>query len=164
MSYQTGEAQILTLIRASSSGTVWSADNSVSLSNDASNQGEVIFNNGKSWHYLTLKPGPFTDVYLDVGFNNVQAQWKTVITLIVHKETQRGPYKVLAEDRQAIRDYLNTYSRLNNFAGVTLAKITDGGPIITERIGATNSKMRKVIFKQEMTLLWDEISAVTQHD
>jgi len=164
MSYQTGEARILTLIQGINSGATWTATNSVSLANDSDNLGEVMLNTGKSYHYLILRPGPFTNTFINTNWSEAAAEWDTVVTLLVLKSTPRGPMKVLAEDRQAILDRLRLYARLNNLTGVTLANLGSGGPILTERVGPGPMDKRIVLFKQEMILKWDEISSVSQAD
>lgn len=164
MSYQTGEARILTLIQAIS-GATWTASNSVSLANDGDNLGESMINRGKSYHYLMLQPGAFTDEFINTNWTSAQANWETTIKLLVLKKTERGPFKVLAEDRQAIIDQLRKYARLNSLTGVTFAKLSKGGPITVERIGPGPLDKRIVLYKQEMTLQWDEISTgISQQD
>lgn len=167
MSYAAGEARILTLIRASGGGTIWTAANSLSIVNDSNNIGMSMVNNGKSWHYLFLEPGPFASDYLDIGAEGVQDTWTTLITILVLKETQRGPIKVLSDDTQQIKDYLDTYSRLNALTGVSMAKVKSGTRITTERVGGANPQARanrKVFFKRELTIAWDELTDITQND
>lgn len=162
MSYKSGEAKLLTLLRAITPST-WTADNSVSLANDTANFGQVMINRGKSYHYLMLEQGAFMDDYHDIGESSVQAQWQTIITVLVLKETNRGALAVMADDLEAIRNKLNQYARMNAQAGVTLGKLKSGTRRMTERI-RVNNKTSIVLFKKELIYQWDEISSVTQLD
>ncbi len=163
MSYQTGEARLLTLLQAISP-TTWTADNSVSLANDSSNVGQQLIQNGKSYHYLLLRPGSFKVQTGDVGFNTYLVQWQTMITLYVAKTSNKPPIKALAEDRQAIIDQLMKYERMNNLSGTVHAQIDGGGAIATERVGSGPMNKRRVLFKQEVIHLWEEKLTVSQQD
>ena len=163
MSYAAGEAAILTLIQAITPST-WTETNSLSLANDTDNKGHGLLNNGKSHHYVMLEPGGFQVQDHDAGYNTHLVKWQTLVTIYAEHLTNRAGKKVLAEDRQAIIDKLQSYHRLNNLAGVTYARVLSGSKITTERIEIPGTKKRKVLFKQEVIVTWDELVSVTQAD
>ena len=75
MSYQTGEAAILTLIQALDG---FDADNTLSLANDSTRQAEGLLNSGRADRYVILRPGTFSRVYADIGASEVHTAWGTV--------------------------------------------------------------------------------------
>jgi hypothetical protein len=154
MSYQTGEAAILTLIQ---NLEAYSSSNSLSRANDGSRKVDAMLNSGADYRYVALTPGPFTRIALDIGQTEWQTAWQTKINIYVLNSADHGPEKVLSEERQAIMDKLSAYHELNTSGVIGLNAFTGG------EVGEQEVSLGTFI-KQEVTLEWVEVTEVTQHD
>jgi hypothetical protein len=154
MSYQTGEAAILTLIQALDG---FDEDNSLSLANDSTRQAEGLLNSGRSDCYVILRPGAFSRVYADIGASEVHTAWQTVIGIYALNTSGQGPEKALAEAREAILDQLSAHLRLGNNAVLGVNGFTGG-----EVGGRTVADDTFIV--QEVRVEWVEVGAVVQAD
>lgn len=157
MSYATGEAAALTLLQALSA---WDTSNSISLANDTSNTGVLMIGQGSSDHYLFLSPGPFESGYESINEGLVVDRWETIITLVVLAIAASGesPEYRLTGYRQDIKAALDQRFMLQS-ASVSMAKVVRGGEIQNWSLPD-----ERLFITQELRLLWEEVSTITQND
>ena len=154
MSYQTGEAAILSLIQVLDG---FDADNTLSLANDSTRQAEGLLNSGRSDCYVILRPGAFSRVYADIGASEVHTAWGTVIAIYALNVSGQGPEKVLVEARQAILDQLSAHLQLGDSAVLGINGFS--GSEIGSRTVADDT-----FIVQEVRVEWVEVGAVAQAD
>jgi hypothetical protein len=154
MSYQTGEAAILTLIQALDG---FDADNTLSLANDSTRQAEGLLNSGRADRYVILRPGTFSRVYADIGASEVHTVWGTVIGIYALNASGHGPEKALAEAREAILDQLSAHLRLGSDSVLGVNGFS--GSEIGSRTIADDT-----FILQEVRVEWVEVGAVAQVD
>jgi hypothetical protein len=154
MSYQTGEAAILSLIQALDG---FDSDNTLSLANDSTRQAEGLLNSGRSDCYVILRLGTFSRVYADIGASEVHTAWTTVIAIYTLNASGQGPEKALAEARQAILDQLSAHLQLGDSAVLGINGFTGGE--VGSRAVADDT-----FIVQEVRVEWVEVGAVAQAD
>jgi hypothetical protein len=154
MSYQTGEAAILSLIQALDG---FDADNTLSLANDATRQAEGLLNSGRADRYVILRPGTFSRVYADIGASEVHTAWQTMIGIYALNASGQGPEKALVEAREAILDQLSAHLQLGDSAVLGVNGFTGG------EIGS-RSVADDTFIVQEVRVEWVEVGAIAQVD
>jgi len=154
MSYQTGEAAILSLIQALDG---LDADNTLSLANDSTRQAEGLLNSGRSDCYVILRPGAFSRVYADIGASETHTTWGTVIAIYALNASGQGPEKALVEARQAILDQLSAHLQLEESAVLGVNGFS-GGEVGSRAVAD------ETFVAQEVRVEWVEVSAVAQAD
>jgi hypothetical protein len=154
MSYQTGEAAILSLIQALDG---FDADSTLSLANDSTRQAEGLLNSGRSDCYVNLRPGVFSRVYADIGASEVHTVWQTVIAIYALNASGQGPEKALVEARQAILDQLSAHLQLGSSAVLGINGFSGGE--VGSRAVADDT-----FIVQEVRVEWMEVGVVAQAD
>ena len=136
--YATIEAAALTLIRGVSSGTVWTAANSISLANDTTYKAASLLNSGASDKYLLLMPGAFTREEMSIGLGNMLERYQVIAQIYVYVRPKSGkaPEAELAALREALINRLDAYHQLNGTTGVLYAAVVAGEPIENDTTAA----------------------------
>jgi len=144
MAYSTGEAAILTLIRALSAYD----------SGNSARQDWKPLNSGKSAYYAILRPGPWSNE--QIALTAFSRTWTTVIEVFRRYIDDTKP-TLLQDDVTTIIEQLEKYPTLNGASGVQTAMI-NGGDDMQEVQYAENGPLWA---KWEVNCVWIEEKNVT---
>ena len=144
MSYATGEAAILTLIRALSGYDT----------NNTDRQDWSLLGKGKAAVYAILRPGPWTNQRATI--TSSVRQWRTVIEVWRRYIDDSKPV-ALQSDVVTIVEQLEKYPTLNGASGVLRAEIVGGGNM--EEIEIRTSKV--LWAKWDIYCDWSEEKVIT---
>jgi hypothetical protein len=156
MSYQAGEAAILTIIRTLSDfGTA----NSVSLANDTIGLGLTLPNSEASDRFIKLRPGEFNRNYDSVGLGTVTTIWQTVVEIAIDKGSTvaKSSEMILSEVREQVMNALDAYYQFNN--ADAYGQVVAGDEILESTF---NNRGQYLV--QELYIEWQERTTVTQND
>jgi hypothetical protein len=122
MSYATGEALILTLLRRMEGFD----------DQNSSRQRWKVLNSGASDHYAIVRPGPFTNEPEALG-ETMSTSWRTVIELWQRWLDDGETTIALQNLMQGVLEHFDGYPRLGDTTGSVVMGYISGGGEMQER-------------------------------
>ena len=146
MSYRTGEASALDILRESDD---FDASNTASLANNEPPGGYGLLDSGAAAHYAFLKPGPFERA--PRTFDTLTTTWTALVELWV-RYADPGAYRALADVRESALAAFDRYTALGGADAVARSLVVGGGPVRVERSPGGGARY----LRQDLVLTWEE--------